>query len=153
MAAPARGSEVYFSPDGGIRAQIIRRIDQSHHTIDIAVYSFTSQEIAEALVEAHHRGVRVRVIRDYQQTSNKRDEDNYLQSNGIDVKRLFGRPPHGVMHHKFAVFDDKVVETGSFNWTLNGERYSHENALFFDDPSLVRAFDKEFEKLWKEPAF
>jgi phosphatidylserine/phosphatidylglycerophosphate/cardiolipin synthase-like enzyme len=143
-------SEVYFSPEGGIRDQLIRRINASKSTIDIAVYSFTSGEIAQALADAHERGVRIRVIRDLSQTANKNDENVFLEHHGIAVKVLSGRPPHGVMHDKFAVFDDNLVETGSFNWTVNAEKYSHENALFFDDPKLIQAFGQEFEKLWKE---
>ncbi len=143
-------SEAYFSPDGGIRNQLIRRINRSQSSIDIAVYSFTSGEIAQALADAHKRGVRIRVIRDLSQTANKHDEDVFLERHEIQVKVLSGRPPHGVMHHKFAIFDGKVVETGSFNWTVNAESYSHENALFFDGPQLIQAFEKEFERLWKE---
>lgn len=146
----AFASEVYFSPDGGIRDQLIRRINASKSTIDIAVYSFTSGEIAEALADAHKRGVSVRVIRDLRQTTNKHDEDAFLKREGIAIKILSGRPPHGVMHNKFAIFDGNVVETGSFNWTVNGEKYSHENALFFDDPKLIQAFQQEFDRLWHE---
>ena len=149
-AGLAFASEAYFSPDGGIRDQLIRRINASKSTIDIAVYSFTSGDIAQALADAHKRGVIVRVIRDLGQTANKHDEDTFLKRNGIAVKVLPGRPPHGIMHHKFAVFDNNVVETGSFNWTLNAEKYSHENALFFDDPNLIGAFQKEFERLWED---
>jgi len=143
-------SEVYFSPDGGIQDQLIRRINASQRTIDIAVYSFTSGEIAHALADAQKRGVTIRVIRDLSQTANKHDEDAFLERNGIAVKVLSGRPPHGVMHDKFAIFDGKVVETGSFNWTVNAEKSSHENALFFDDPNLIKAFQQEFDRLWTE---
>ena len=150
FAGLAFGAEAYFSPNGGIQNQLIRRINASKTTIDIAVYSFTSGEIAQALADAHKRGVTVRVIRDLSQTANKHDEDTLLERDGIAVKVLTGRPPHGVMHDKFAIFDGNVIETGSFNWTVNGEKYSHENALFFDDPKLIEAFEKEFERLWKE---
>ena len=56
----------------------------------------------------------------------------------------------GSFHDKFALFDDKVLETGSFNWTANGKKYNHENVIFFTDPKLIKAFRQEFEKLWKE---
>ena len=146
------GSEVFFSPGGGIRDQIIRRINLSRTSIDIAVYSFTSAPMARALVDARHRGVRIRIVRDLRQASDKHDENAYLLQNGIAVKLLSGKGSsrRGYMHHKFAIFDNKIVETGSFNWTVNGERYSHENALFFDDPELIHAFRQEFEKLWNE---
>jgi phosphatidylserine/phosphatidylglycerophosphate/cardiolipin synthase-like enzyme len=140
--------EVYFSQEGGIRNQIIRHVNLSRSTIDIAMYSFTDGAIAQALAEAHERGVMIRIIRDYSQSRNKHDENTFLRSHGIAVKVMSGKG-RGIFHHKFAIFDNKVLETGSFNWTTSGERYNHENAIFFTQPDLIEAFKKEFDKLWK----
>ena len=148
-ASVAFGSEVYFSPEGGIQDQIIRRVNQAQSTIDIAMYSFTSGAIAKALAEAHARGVTVRVIRDASQSHDKHDENAFLQAHGIQVQEM-PENGRGRFHDKFAIFDDKVLETGSFNWTANGEKYNHENVIFFTDPDLIRAFRQEFEKLWSE---
>jgi len=143
------GSEAYFSPGGGIQNQIIRRVNLAQSTIDIAMYSFTSGALAKALADAHGRGVRIRVIRDASQSRGKNDENAFLRTQGIDV-RVMKRKGRGIFHDKFAIFDDKLLETGSFNWTTNGEKYNHENVIFFTDPELLRAFRQEFEKLWKE---
>jgi len=147
-AGLAFGSEAYFSPGGGIQAQIIRRVHLARSTIDIAMYSFTSGALAQALADAHVRGVKIRVIRDASQSHNKHDENAFLRAHGIDVREIKGKG-RGIFHDKFAIFDDKLLETGSFNWTANGEKYNHENVIFFTDPELIRAFRKEFEKLWK----
>lgn len=147
-ASLAFGSEVYFSPGGGIQDQILRRVNLARSTIDIAMYSFTSGALAKALIDAQQRGVVIRVIRDISQSSNKHDENSFLIEHGIEVKEMGGHG-RGSFHDKFAIFDNKVLETGSFNWTTNGEKYNHENAIFFTDPDLIRAFRKEFEKLWK----
>jgi len=140
-------SEVYFSPEGGIRDQIIKRINLSKSSIDIAVYSFTTGEIAQALVSAHRRGVKVRVIRDKVQSSNKHDENGFLKKNGIPVLILSGKG-RGLMHSKFAVFDVKEVLTGSYNWTENAEKFNYENAVFIDDEKVINSFEKEFEGMW-----
>src|SRR5436309_2822135 len=76
-------ADVYFSPEGGVRDQIIRRINLSKTSIDVAVYSFSSGEIAQALAAAKGRGVSVRVIRDKTQSSEKNDENAFLLSAGI----------------------------------------------------------------------
>jgi len=147
-AGLAFGSEAYFSPGGGIQDQIIRRVNLARSTIDIAMYSFTSGALAKALVDAHQRGVAIRVIRDASQSSNKHDENSFLVAHGIEVREMGGNG-RGRFHDKFAIFDNNVLETGSFNWTANGEKYNHENVIFFTDPDLIRAFRQEFEKLWK----
>ena len=149
FAGLAFGSEAYFSPGGGIQAQIIRRVGQARSTIDIAMYSFTSGALAKALADAHRRGVKIRVIRDASQSHNKKDENSFLRTHGIDVRVMKGKK-RGIFHDKFAIFDDKLLETGSFNWTANGEKYNHENVIFFTDQELIKAFRQEFEKLWKE---
>ncbi len=146
----ARASEVYFSPDGGIQNQIIKRVNLAKSTIDIAMYSFTAGPIAQALADAHARGVKIRLIRDISQSRGKNDENAFLRDNGIEIKEMGGKG-RGIFHNKFAIFDDKLVETGSFNWTTNAEKYNHENAIFFTDPELIQAFKKEFNVLWEEP--
>jgi phosphatidylserine/phosphatidylglycerophosphate/cardiolipin synthase-like enzyme len=68
---------------------------------------------------AHGRGVRIRVIRDASQSRGKNDENAFLRTQGIDV-RVMKRKGRGIFHDKFAIFDDQLLETGSFNWTTNG---------------------------------
>jgi phosphatidylserine/phosphatidylglycerophosphate/cardiolipin synthase-like enzyme len=143
-------SDVFFSPNGGIRDQIIRRINTSKSTIDVAVYSFTSGEIAQALADAYKRGVKIRVVRDMSQSMNKNDENLFLEQNGISVQIRSGQG-RGIMHDKFAVFDGKEAFTGSYNWTGNAEQNNWENALFTDEPKVVQSYESEFEVLWKSP--
>src|SRR5579864_787220 len=121
----AFGTEIYFSPNGGIRDQIIKRINTSRSFIDLAMYSLTSGDIAEALASASRRGVKIRVIRDSIQSENKNDENAYLEQNGIQVGIRSGKG-RGIMHDKFAVFDGKEIFTGSYNWTNNAENNNWE---------------------------
>ena len=75
---------------------------------------------------------------------------------GSDIDRLAARgmavrvdrsPDH--MHHKFAVFDDALVLTGSYNWTRSAANRNQENFLISDDARLVSSFTRGFEELWK----
>ena len=52
------------------------------------------------------------------------------------------------MHHKFAVFDRKVLLTGSYNWTRSAASENQENLIVTEAPGLVRSFAAEFDKLW-----
>lgn len=147
LASSGVAAEVYFSPDGGVRDQIIKRINHAQVSIDIAMYGFSSGDIAQALAAAQHRGVKVRVIRDRTQSSEKGDENSFLSNAGIalEIRRGKGR---GIMHDKFAVFDGKEIFTGSYNWTENAERNNYENALFVEDLSLANAYQAEFNRIW-----
>jgi phosphatidylserine/phosphatidylglycerophosphate/cardiolipin synthase-like enzyme len=55
---------------------------------------------------------------------------------------------YAIMHHKFLVVDDRLVATGSFNWTREAECCNWENLVILDDPALARAFEAEFQRLW-----
>ena len=145
------GSEVYFSPEGGVRDQIIKRINLSKSTIDVAVYSFTAGDIAEALANASERGVKIRIVRDASQSSEKNDENSFLRQAGIQVEIRSGRG-RGIMHDKFAIFDGHTAFTGSYNWTNNAEHNNWENALFTDEDQVVKAYQGQFETLWAAPA-
>jgi len=143
-------SEIYFSPDGGATDAVIKHINLSLHEIDVAVYSFTSGEIADALAKAAERGVKIRLIRDQIQSSNKNDENAFLKKSGVEIQIRTGKG-RGIMHDKFAIFDGRQVLTGSFNWTENAERNNFENAFFTDEKTVVDAYEKQFEHIWSLP--
>lgn len=52
------------------------------------------------------------------------------------------------MHDKFAVIDEAVVLTGSFNWTSQAVKYNQENILFIQNDELAKKYMDEFNKLW-----
>jgi len=114
----------YFSPNGGAADFIIGFIDRTENRLDIAVYSFTHDEIADAVIRAHQRGVKVRVLTDKLQASNQYADDEKLESFGIPVRR---DTQSGLMHHKFAISDDNAVGLGSFNWSVNADTRNMEN--------------------------
>jgi cardiolipin hydrolase len=146
-AAPA--SEVYFSPNGGVRQRLVRAIQESRKTIDIAVYNFTAYELADALYAAKARGVQVRVVVDREMAETGGSGVRGLRLNGITVRSL-GVPELSLMHHKFAVFDERLVATGSYNWTNSAEHANYENLVVLEEPALVSRFQQEFRRLWRE---
>jgi phosphatidylserine/phosphatidylglycerophosphate/cardiolipin synthase-like enzyme len=148
-AAVAPASEVYFSPNGGVRQRLLRAVEESHRSIDIAVYNFTASQLAEALYAAKARGVRVRVLTDRERADTGGSGVRGLRLNGIPVRAL-GVPEQSLMHHKFAVFDERLVVTGSYNWTNSAEHANYENIILLDDPGVVNRFRQEFLRLWRE---
>ncbi len=142
-------TEVFFSPRGGCRDAIVNLIENSRESIDIAIYSFTSRKIAKALIDAHRRGVKVRVIIDEGNGKSRFCVGPLLEKAGIEVRYKRGSGG-GLMHNKYAIYDGKVISTGSFNWTESAEKRNDENLVIIEnDSKLIKMYEKNFSKLWK----
>jgi phosphatidylserine/phosphatidylglycerophosphate/cardiolipin synthase-like enzyme len=85
-----QGIEVRFSPDGGCTDAIVRNLNRATNTVFVQAYSFTSAPIAEALVQAHRRGVKVQVILDDSQETQKYSEADFLNNYGIQLSLING---------------------------------------------------------------
>lgn len=138
---------VYFSPNGGCQEAVIKEINKAHRSIEVAMFAFTSREIAHALVEAKDRHVRIKITLDNAQIKDPYSKCRYLLSNGLNVKFHMGP---GLMHDKFAVIDNQVVITGSFNWTATAEKKNAENLLIIKDKELAWRYKDQFKELWKK---
>ncbi|MGH2929099.1 MAG: phospholipase D-like domain-containing protein, partial [Solirubrobacteraceae bacterium] len=143
-----------FSPQGGIEAALVRAVDASKASIDIAMFSFFSQRIAEALLAAKARGVKVRLVLDKSQASLS-SLDDWFAWHGFDMRVIIGPddtrdPMYQKMHNKFGVFDGKLVESGSFNYSPNAEKNSFENSNWFDLPLMAARYAAYFERMYQQ---
>lgn len=141
----ATETQVYFTPSPDCENHIIKRIEETQNTIDAAVYSITNNAITKALIDAHNRGVKIRILTDRTQAGNKSSTVKELESTGIDLMR---HRKYKIQHDKFAVFDGQKGVTGSYNWTNAATYKNAENCLFFEDSS-VQKYEKRFEDLWQ----
>lgn len=139
-------TQVYFSPNGGCQDAIITELSKAQKTVDIAMYYLTSREIAQELVKAKDRGVKVRIVLDQSQETQTYSKSRYLIKRGFEVKYHVGS---GIMHNKFAIFDGKVLITGSFNWTPTANEKNEENLLIMADNDLIKKYQDRFEYLWE----
>jgi phosphatidylserine/phosphatidylglycerophosphate/cardiolipin synthase-like enzyme len=142
-------SDVFFSPDGGLRESLLKELESTTQTIDIAVFEITSPDLAEALTKAKQRGVRVRVITDSRQAKSRTSKVTSLISHRVMVKVLGGREK-GAMNHRFILLDGKKVITGSFSWAENADRWNFENMILLQENEAVSAYQNEFDRLWRE---
>jgi phosphatidylserine/phosphatidylglycerophosphate/cardiolipin synthase-like enzyme len=141
----------YFPERDRIADHVIAAINRTRNSLDIAVYSITQPDIVTAVESAHQRGVQVRVVSDAEQARDSHSGISYLRSHSISVRLSGGFRGHrSLMHNKFAVFDGKLVETGSFNWTTSANSYNFENAIFITDPEVAARYEKEFQHLWAQ---
>lgn len=138
-------AEALFSPGDDCVKRLIGLIEVARKTLDVCVYTITDDRIAEALLAAHRRSVRLRVLSDIAKTQDPGSDVVRLARSGVAVAV---DTPAKLMHHKFAVVDDRLVATGSYNWTRAAAESNDENLVISGDPRLVRAFGNEFERLW-----
>lgn len=130
-----------------IRTNIIKMINYSQKTIDIAVYSISDDDIFNTLLNAKNRGVKIRIVTDRLQSTQSATVKK-LYDAGFDIKISDGFNK-GMMHNKYAVFDNSVVITGSFNWSNNAETYNWENAVLL--PSTYAAyFSRNFATIYNQ---
>ncbi len=116
-------------------------------TVEICVFTITDDRLTSAVLEAHGRGVRIRIITDNDKAADLgSDADRFLQA-GIDL-RVDRTEYH--MHHKFAVFDSEVLLNGSYNWTRGAAANNEENFIVTNNRRLVAIFSKIFEELWQQ---
>lgn len=141
---------VVFSPHGGTSQWLIKAVHKSKKTIDVAMFSFFHQGIADALLERKQKGVRIRLILDKNQARNS-PIVKFLKEEGFEMRITGGRSGGqgmGVMHNKFGIFDGEMVETGSYNWSNNAENNNFEDTNFITDPPVITAFQADFETIW-----
>jgi len=125
---------------------LIGYVDAATETVDVAIYGFDRESLADALIDAHGRGARVRVVGDDDAASGYYSPTyNLVASAGISVVvDSSGR----LEHNKFAVFDGRMVWTGSTNWTDTGLTYNANNSIAITSPHLALAYTIEFEEMF-----
>ncbi|MFH0970861.1 MAG: phospholipase D family protein [Candidatus Diapherotrites archaeon] len=141
------GIQSAFCPSLSCESIPIQFLNNAHSRVWIAMYSFTNQNLADAVMAAHKRGLDVRVIVEKQQAGSQFSLHDELAEKGIPV-RIDTNP--NLMHHKFAVVDNDGVITGSMNWTGNGVSGNNENVLVIHSNELNSQFEKEFVSLWEK---
>lgn len=141
-------TEEAFSPHQGATALVIHTIGEARKSIHVAAYSFTSQPIADALVQAHNHGIDVEVVLDKSQRKGKHKLVRFFRKNGIPIRI---DTHYAIMHDKFMIIDDKVLELGSFNYTKAAENKNAENVLVLrDDQKAIDGYIRQWKKLWDE---
>ncbi|MCB9714901.1 MAG: DUF1669 domain-containing protein [Myxococcales bacterium] len=138
--------QLLFSPqDSPIREAIRPLIKGARERIDVAVFYLTHKHVTADLIDAHLRGVEVRVIIDATAASNGFTKHELLRAVGIPVKvEDWG----GKMHMKSAMIDGHTVITGSMNWTTAGDDTNDENVVIIRDEALAAQYGEFFDELW-----
>lgn len=135
----------YFSPGDDCENAIVSCIRNAKHSIKICVFTISENVITNEIIAAKKRGVSVTIITDNDKLNDKGSDIRWLADEGVRI-RIDESSSH--MHHKFCIVDREILLTGSYNWTKSAADRNQENLLVTEDPKMVKAYLKEFEKLW-----
>ncbi len=133
---------------GGPDAMLAAAMDGATISIDVAAQEIDLWSIRDALIRAHERDVRVRVVTETDYASNP--EMQALVLAGIEVRADERQP---LMHNKFVVIDQSEVWTGSMNLTVNGAYRNNNNLLRIQSAQLADQYIEEFEEMLVEDRF
>jgi len=136
--------EAYFSPRDGVTEAIVKELTSAQSEILVQAYSFTSKPIAEALVDAKKRGIKIEVVLDRSQKSQAYSSADFIAHAGIPT---YVDSAHAIAHNKIMIIDRSTVITGSFNFTRAAEENNAENILIIKgNKALVERYVQNFNE-------
>jgi len=147
---PATGTvQVAFPPEDDANFLIASALREARKTVRVQAYSFTSNEIAFALIEAKRRGVDVQLIADGEQMRRlEHHKLGLLERSGI---RIWLDEQHQSAHNKIILIDadtpQSTVITGSMNFTYSGQFKNAENVLILrGNKALAEAYGDNWQR-------
>jgi len=137
--------DVYFSPDDGVQASFVELVNNAQKSIYFMAFSFTADEIGDAVRVRARDGVVVAGVMETEQVnSNVGTEFDPFKQAGLDVLRDANE---GLMHHKVMIIDENTVILGSYNFTNSAETKNDENLIVIYNVEIAAQFMAEFQRL------
>jgi len=143
-----RFQDAFFFPNMANIKKMQKYIQLAKKTIDLSIFSFTNDDLANEIIAAHKRGVKVRIITDDQAMEGKGADAKRCSDVGIPVRCDSEVNYH--MHNKFMIVDSLFLVTGSFNWTFQAGKSNQENVVVVDGKYYIQKYNEEFNKLWSQ---
>jgi phosphatidylserine/phosphatidylglycerophosphate/cardiolipin synthase-like enzyme len=138
LTLPAKTrTQVFFSPQGGCTQGILDSISKARSEILVQAYAFRSPAIAEALITARKRGIKVELIIDKSERQEGLTPPTLMANAGIPVY-LDGQ--HALADNRVIIIDRKITVTGSFNFNSVSEEMNAENLLIIHSPEISNLY-------------
>jgi phosphatidylserine/phosphatidylglycerophosphate/cardiolipin synthase-like enzyme len=135
--------EIFYSPKGGCTEAIVNTLHAAKQTIFVQAYSFTSGPIVNALVAAAKRGVKVWLILDRSNLTQKSSEADEAAAAGLPV---LIDAKHEIAHNKIIIVDGETVITGSFNFSRNAEENNAENLVILRSKDVAARYTANWQE-------
>ena len=136
--------ENYFCPEDNCAEHVIKAINKAESSIYFMTFSFTNEDIADAIL-FKDTNIKIKGIFETTQAGSQYSQYARLRDFGLEVIK----DKNGAnMHHKVFIIDNNTVITGSFNPTGSGDKRNDENILIIYDRDIAEKYLDEFENVW-----
>lgn len=141
--------------DREIQGKVRQALNNAKYSIRVAMYSLNEDSLFRLLChKAEKDDIQVEIILD---TKQYEENEIRLSSSIVRLENSGGsvflyksdNGSYANMHHKFCIIDDKILITGSYNWTNNATNFSDENIVIIDDFPTSFEFGQKFNQLKK----
>ncbi len=137
-------------PTGGLPDQVAAGMDTAQKTLDVVVYEFNWEPLAEAMMRAAERGVKVRLVTDTDTVTEDKaliDELKKADVAVVDDQRS------AIMHDKFVIIDSSVLWTGSMNFTINDGYKNNNSFMEIRSTRLAENYQAKFDQMFEDKIF
>lgn len=138
---------IYFAPEDEVVPAMIAAINTAQESIRFMAFSFTLDDVAQAILARAVAGVDVTGIFETTGSETRFSELTPMFCAGLEV-RQDGNPY--ILHHKVIIIDGRTVVTGSFNFSASATDSNDENLVIIQDPALAAQYLAEFDRRWAE---
>ncbi len=159
--------QVYFTnPNNNdpntVDKAVVPVITAASQTIDLTSFDLNLPSVVNALVEASQRGVKVRVVVDEENGTQKLDASDAPDGKDFDALKVLdqagipvvnGGRSNGLMHNKMIIVDGKTLFMGSWNMSYNDTYRNNNNLLEITDPTLIANYQAKFNELFVQKRF
>lgn len=134
---------VCFTPNKKCQRKIINEINKARNTILVQAYSFTDKQIAQALVDASQRNVKVQILLDKSNRNSDVSAKNILVKHKLPLRF---DSLSGIAHNKVMIIDESTVLSGSYNFSRAAYARNAENLIAIHDPELAQQYIQNWNK-------
>lgn len=136
---------VFTSEDPALENAIVPLVQSATQSIRFLTFSFTDYPLADAMSQRFKSGVDVAGVFETFGSETEAAELRTLMCRRVPVKQDGNS---GFLHHKVIVIDERIVITGSMNYSTNAEVNNDENVIIIDNAEIARLYLQEFERVW-----
>ena len=159
--SPTSSSQDWRLSTNGSIDEIIRNADNS---IDLALFVFSEQLITNTLQQKQQQGIKINGVFDrgfafryysevldmlgvtiYDRCQPETNNNPWIKS--LNTVGTANSATGDKLHHKFALVDDRIVITGSHNWSQAANHRNDEALIIINNLTLARHFRQEFQRL------
>jgi phosphatidylserine/phosphatidylglycerophosphate/cardiolipin synthase-like enzyme len=161
LTSAESGAEAHFSPTENLEEVDVKYLRQARESVDVAMFAFTDQRIAETLKQLAVGHVKIRIYRDQGQF---REEEHaaarfrglstsLLLRGSVNIEiRVKQGPERDLMHAKDWCLDHRLLRDGSANWSPGGEVTQDNQIHITTDSQQIAGFERTFEEMWSRPS-